>query len=129
MPFSFADPELLLLDSVQAGFWPCDSSDRALAFHPSIIYQVLPPAILQLSNKQLLITSFIEFAKSSHYLWIHKHEEIDNLFSILHEYIKLIYLNYGQNSMNWAIESACRLGPSCEHLIDLAADGIGSWRA
>jgi hypothetical protein len=127
MTFSFADPGLLLLDSVQTGSWPCDSNDRALVFHPLTIYQVLPPAVLQLSNKQLLITSFIEFAKSSHYLWIHKHEEIADLFNILHEYIKLIYFNYGQDSMDWAIESACRLGPSCERLIDLAANGIGSW--
>jgi hypothetical protein len=127
--FSFDDPMLFSASSVENGIWPCTDEDLPLRFHPEIIYRILPPSTKVLKNKQMLITAFIEFARSLDLLYLYYGLEFDNDIKILRQYIELIFNNYGEDDMRYAINIACLGAKSVERLIDIAADGFGSWRA
>ena len=129
MNFSFDDPMLLSVRSVANGEWPCTENCLPLRFHPAIIHKVLPPNAEVLKNKQMLFTGFIEFAKGLELLWVYYGRELDNEIEILRQYIKLIFDYHGEEDMRHAIDLACVGAKSVERLIDVAADGIGSWQA
>lgn len=120
---------LLSAKTVESGEWPCTDNDLPLRFHPEIIYKTLPPSTEVLKNKQMLITAFIEFTRGLDLLYRHYGRELENELEILRQYIKLIFDGYGEADMRYAIEMACFGAKSAERLVDVAADGFGSWRA
>lgn len=125
----FASPDLLSLESISTGLWPCDEDDRPLRFHPSVIYAKLPPDACMLTSKSSLLRAFVEFTRGLHLLWIYEEAEIDDSIKKLCQYLRLIVDGYGEDEMRFAIQLACLGAKSVERLVDVAANDLGDWRA
>jgi hypothetical protein len=126
--FSFADPSKLSLEQINNDYWPHDGKDRPLIFHPLDVCEKLP-FNANFASKYALITALTELCRSIHYLWTEYNEDIDDSVLLLKKYINQIYVNYGENDTVFAIDIASCFAPSCSQMLDLAADGIGSWAA
>ena len=126
--FSFANSSKLKFDEVNRNCWPHDEQDRPLVFHPLEVYRELPPDAA-FASKSALATALIELSRSIHYMWVGYGKEIDNPIPLLKQYIQQIYKGYGDDEVRWVIRTASLTAPSCDRLLDLAADGVGSWKA
>ena len=126
--FSFANASKLKFDEVNRNCWPQDEQDRPLVFHPLDVYRELPPDA-EFASKAALATALIELSRSIHYMWVGHGKEIDNPILLLKQYIQQIYKGHGDDEVRWVIKMASLTAPSCECLLDLAADGVGSWKA
>ena len=123
--FSFANSSELKLDEVNRNHWPYDKQDRPLVFHPLDVCKELPPDA-PFASKAALATALIELSRSMHCLWVEHGKEIDNPVLLLKQYIQRIYENYGDGEVCWTVKMASLTAPSCDRLLDLAADGVGS---
>lgn len=126
--FSFANSSKLKFDEVNRSCWPHDEQDRPLVFHPLEVYRELPPDAA-FASKAALATALIELSRSIHYMWVGYGKEIDNPIPLLRQYIQQIHKGYGDDEVRWVIKTASLTAPSCDRLLDLAADGVGSWKA
>lgn len=125
--YFFANPRDLDAEKVHNGLWPHDTQERPLTFHPSVIVQRFPPD--SAFSKHVAATVVIELCRSIHCLWKECGEELDNVIDLLKQYLQKIYTNYGEDEMVWVISMAALTAPSCDRMLDLAADGLGNWKA